>query len=87
MDHLWMVGYISFSLHKVVTTYHTKKKMAVNSRRDSKRSEFPLPQFEETFPIVFQCKNCNNILGDSCAWVSSDRDLEMICINSKWFLC
>ncbi|XP_022780759.1 protein Mis18-alpha-like isoform X2 [Stylophora pistillata] len=55
--------------------------MAVNSSGTSKRSEFPGPKFEESLPVVFQCNNCNNILGDSYAWISSNRDLEVICLS------
>ncbi|XP_074632885.1 uncharacterized protein LOC141891771 isoform X2 [Acropora palmata] len=38
--------------------------------------------FKEGSPVVFQCKSCKSIVGDSCAFVSSDRELEVICVSA-----
>ena len=31
--------------------------------------------------VIFQCKGCKSVLGDSSAFVASDRELEVICVN------
>ncbi|XP_022082562.1 uncharacterized protein LOC110974910 isoform X2 [Acanthaster planci] len=33
-------------------------------------------------PVVLQCKNCNNIVGDSMAWVCANDDLKTITLHS-----
>ncbi|KAL1924765.1 uncharacterized protein VTP21DRAFT_4419 [Calcarisporiella thermophila] len=33
-------------------------------------------------PLVFQCKNCHFIVGDSFAWLSADQNLKAITLNS-----
>ena len=57
--------------------------MAVNSLEQSDVTALDKLKTEESLPVVFQCSTCNNIFGDSCAWVSSDRELEVICVNCK----
>ncbi|KAJ7365739.1 hypothetical protein OS493_002455 [Desmophyllum pertusum] len=56
--------------------------MAANSREESNLTAVDQLKTEESLPVVFQCSACNGIFGDSCAWVSSDRELELICVNS-----
>ena len=57
--------------------------MAVNSREESDITTVDQLKTDESLLVVFQCSVCNNILGDSCAWVSSHRELEVICVNCK----
>ena len=57
--------------------------MAVNSLEQSDVTALDKLKTEESLPVVFQCSTCNNIFGDSCAWISSDRELEVICVNCK----
>ena len=72
----------SILLHEVPTAdLVCRKKMAVNSLEES--GVVDKLKTEESLPVVFQCCACNNIFGDSCAWVSSDRELEVICVNCK----
>ena len=59
------------------------KKMAVNSLVEADITAVDKLKTEQILPVVFQCCTCNNIFGDSCAWVSSDRELEVICVNCK----
>lgn len=65
------------------------KKMAVNSHTELEQSNLTLnlSRKEEHLPFVFQCKGCNNILGDSSAFTSSDQELEVICLNGKCRKC
>ncbi|KAL9986950.1 hypothetical protein ACROYT_G001168 [Oculina patagonica] len=56
--------------------------MAVNSHVESDVSTVDQLKTDGSLPVVFQCSTCNNIFGDSCAWVASDRELEVICVNS-----
>ncbi|CAH3022312.1 unnamed protein product [Porites evermanni] len=58
--------------------------MAVNSHTEPEQSNFTLnlSRKEERLPFVFQCKGCNNIIGDSSAFTSSDQELEVICLNA-----
>lgn len=63
--------------------------MAVNSHTEPEQSNLTLnlsPK-EERLPFVFQCKGCNNIIGDSSAFTSSDQELEVICLNGKCRKC
>ena len=63
--------------------------MAVNSHTEPEQSNLRLnlsPK-EERLPFVFQCKGCNNIIGDSSAFTSSDQELEVICLNGKCRKC
>ena len=57
--------------------------MAVNSLEESDVTSVDKLQAEENLPVVFQCSACNSIFGDSCAWASSDRELEVICVNCE----
>lgn len=72
-------------IHEVSTTdFECQKKMAANSREESNLAAVDQLKTEESLPVVFQCSACNGIFGDSCAWVSSDRELELICVNCKY---
>lgn len=55
--------------------------MAANSYVDE--SSLTLNQSKNKHPpIVFQCKGCKNIIGDSSAFVSADQQLEVICVHA-----
>lgn len=34
-------------------------------------------------PLVFQCKSCRNIVGDSFAFVSADKELNSIAVSQR----
>jgi hypothetical protein len=38
---------------------------------------------QQDIPIVFQCKECQAIIGDSLSWVCVDRDLRSFTLKSK----
>ena len=58
--------------------------MAVNSHVAMEDSSLTLNQLKkESFPFVFQCKGCNDIIGDSSNFISSDQELEVISLNGK----
>ena len=62
--------------------------MAANSHVPADSNLTFEQSFTEGSPVVFQCKGCKSIVGDSCAFVSSDRELEVICVSGRWiFLC
>jgi len=57
--------------------------MAVNSHVAMEDSNLTLNQLKkESFPFVFQCKGCNDIIGDSSNFISSDQELEVISLNA-----
>jgi hypothetical protein len=35
-------------------------------------------------PLVFQCRACRAIVGDSFAWMCSNRDLNAITLTGAW---
>ena len=34
--------------------------------------------------VIFQCKKCQSILGDSSTYVGLDRELELICVHGMY---
>ena len=57
--------------------------MAANSHIEESNLTFTHSQVKECSPFVFQCKGCRNIIGDSFAFVSSDQELEVICVSGR----
>lgn len=37
----------------------------------------------ESPPLVFQCSQCNNVVGDSLSWVSADKIMRTITLSRK----
>ena len=36
------------------------------------------------YPLVFQCTNCNSILGDSLSWLCANEDLRTLTLSRKF---
>ena len=35
----------------------------------------------DSTPLVFQCSNCNSVVGDSLSWVSADKIMRTIALS------
>ncbi|XP_068741550.1 protein Mis18-alpha-like isoform X2 [Montipora capricornis] len=55
--------------------------MAANSRVTEPNLTLDQSIRDSSPIVIFQCKGCKSILGDSSAFVASDRELEVICVN------
>lgn len=43
----------------------------------------PLQEQEIMNPLVFQCKHCRSVIGDSFTWVGADQELNAVILSAK----
>ena len=34
--------------------------------------------------VVFQCKQCNGIVGDNSAWICANQSLQVVCLSGMY---